>query len=363
MASQSRHLNLPLPVTVEFSVGLHERLEASGSFVVLADRYAVHNLARQRWLKRWGSHCLLWVWQDRMVSSLGVAENLAQQIWPALGSDRNNKLWAIGGGTTLDLGKMLRWRMPDVSMAGQAWRNNRIPSGSVRHRLWCSPATAGSGSEVTPWATVWDSQSSSAFRWLWHPMAGYPERAIVDPCLTLSCPPSVTRDCGLDALSRALESIWSQQTSLTSRALACEAARLILGHLPALMRVPSDLYLRERLAYGSLLAGLAMAQTRTALAHALSYDLTSRESTPHGLACATWLPMVMSLALERSARVRQDLQTVFGQPAAEAPNTVQVWLSGLGVSCRDLRQTHAGNLTLAKAMSSDPGRNFIAPDR
>ena len=359
MAASALHLTHPLPVQIDFGAGLHEQVEPPQEFVVLADPSAVTQDMRLRWLQRWGERCLGWVWQDQRMSSLDAAQSLASQIWPSLAGRSQRVLWVIGGGTTLDLGKMLRWVMPQTSEAVQAWRDNCIVQGATRHPLWCSPTTSGTGSEVTPWATVWDLQASPACKRSWYPPDGHPDRALVDSQLSLSCPLAVTRDCALDALSHALESIWNRSASPTSRPLAQEAARLVLTHLPALLQRPDDAALRERLSYASLLAGLAMAQTQTALAHALSYDLTLRDNVPHGMACAVWLPMVMDLAMMRDAGVSQELQTLFALPSRQAVESLQSWLEAIGVRCRDLRASPAGSLLLSEALRSQRGRNFV----
>jgi len=127
-----------------------------------------------------------------------------------------------------------------------------------------------------------------------------------------------------------------------------------------LLRQPQSVGLRTCMAKASLMAGLAMSQTQTALAHALSYELTLREQLPHGQACAVWLPMVMELAAQRSPQVRHDLETVFRQPITQCVITLQDWLQALGVQCRDLRSSADGRLVLQDALGSDRGRNFIA---
>ncbi len=362
MAAQSLHLNHRLPAGVEFAPGLHERTEPPGRFIVLADPAAITGPTQARWQARWGEQCLGWVAQTHRVSSLDAAHALAEMIWPVLDHSNHTAVWAIGGGTTLDLGKLLRWRMPQLAQGRTAWRNNEVPAGTVRHSLWCSPTTSGTGSEVTPWATVWDLNGRPARKRSWYPPSGYPDRALVDPDLTLACPDEVLRDCALDALSHALESLWNKQACERSRPLAIDAARMILQALPRLLQEPGQALWREQLSAASLLAGMAMAQTQTALAHALSYELTLSENIPHGQACAIWLPMTMELACLRSEQVRRDLQAVFDEPADRALASLRGWLTGLGVRPRDLRDSPAGKFLLSDALNSDRGRNFVAQE-
>jgi alcohol dehydrogenase class IV len=151
-------------------------------------------------------------------------------------------------------------------------RDDAPLSGANAKALIAVPTTAGTGSEVTPWATIWDAADGRKYSlhrpWTW------PQAAIIDPGLMLSLPPGATLASGLDALSHALEAIWNVNRNPVSASLAAAAARDIVMTLPALMRHPDDLPLRERMAVAALQAGLAFSNTKTALAHSLSYDIT-----------------------------------------------------------------------------------------
>ena len=116
---------------------------------------------------------------------------------------------------------------------------------------------------------------------------------------------------------------------------------------------------RQQLSKASLLAGLAMSQTQTALAHALSYDLTLQQKLPHGHACAVWLNMAMDIAAACSPQVNRDLEQIFACPLGEALVQLATWLQRLGVEPRDMRHTPAGQQQLQQALGSARGRNFI----
>ena len=107
----------------------------------------------------------------------------------------------------------------------------------------------------------------------------YPETAVLDPALTVGAPRELTLATGLDALSHALESIWNVNGNPVSASYAVEAAREIIDTLPRLMQRLDDVDLRARQAHASLLAGLAFSNTKTALAHNISYDITLRSGT------------------------------------------------------------------------------------
>lgn len=348
-----------MELTIEFEAGLIGQSMPEQPFVVLADPAAVPEALQWQWRRQWGAACRGWVAQAHGQSTVPAALALAGQLWPLLAQQAGTTLWAIGGGTTLDLAKLLRWRLASPDQAAAAWTANHLPDHALRHTLWCSPSTAGTGSEVTPWATVWELGCMPPRKRSWHPPHGLPDQARVDPLLTLSCPPEVTRDCALDALAHALDSLCNRRADATSRGQARQAARRILIELPAVLAAPQDVGARIRLAHASLLGGLAMGRTQTALAHALSYELTLNEGLSHGHACAVWLPMVVDLAAQNSPRVQADLQTVFDKPAGQAAALLSDWLQRLGIRPRDLRDSPEGLARLAQALTSERGANFV----
>ena len=135
------------------------------------------------------------------------------------------------------------------------------------------PTTAGTGSEVTSWATVWDAAQRQKYS-LAHPRL-YPETAVLDPALTVAAPRALTLATGLDALSHALESIWNVNANPVSANYAVEAAREIIDTLPRLLAEPR----RSRAAHppGAREPARRVSRsrnTKTALAHNISYDIT-----------------------------------------------------------------------------------------
>lgn len=360
MAAQSLHLGWYNPVRVHWGVDCFQNLQADGPVVVLADRAALSYENETLLVERLGAHCKGWSWFMGGLASVVQAQALCEALWPAMAEFPNATVIAIGGGSTLDLAKVLRFRMPNVGEAAQCWRVNRVPADAVRHPLVLATTTAGTGSEVTRWATVWDTEVPEPIKLSWAPANGFAEHAYVDPALTLSCPVRQTRDCALDTLAHALESLWNRHATPLSEALAVEAAQLVLHTLPGLLAQPRDLWARTALARASLLAGMAMSQTQTALAHALSYELTLQEGMPHGEACAVWLPMVWELALGHTPACDAALGRVWGGSAVDGVAQLQQWLQSLEVQVRDLRTSAQGQAVLETEMRSARGRNFIA---
>jgi len=268
---------------------------------------------------------------------------------------------ALGGGSVIDSAKAALVGTPSgqfheirqLLREGQRFEPPRCKS------LIAVPTTAGTGSEVTPWATVWDREQQRKHSL--HLPQTWPEAAVVDPVLMRSLPESVTIQSGLDALSHALEAIWNRNANPVSDALAVAAARSILATLPDLRRAPGDMVLREAMALAALQAGLAFSNTRTALAHSLSYPMTLRFGLPHGIACSFTLPLVAGMAIGRDAERDAVLEQALG-PLAEAPARLEAFLQKLGVKTRfaDYGVDEAGAAAmLDEAQQGDRGRNFI----
>lgn len=271
----------------------------------------------------------------------------------------------LGGGSAIDCAKAMLVRTLDARFGTllQAMEGDTRGLASAGHRrLLAIPTTAGTGSEVTPWATVWDQQACRKLSL--HLDCTWPEAAIVDASLMASLPPAATLASGLDALSHALEALWNVHRNPVSASLAVRAARAIVATLPALMREPARRDLREALATAALQAGLAFSNTRTALAHALSYDITLAHGTAHGIACSFSLPRVMALALGRDAAVDAQLLSVFGADNAEAAvAALDGFLRGLGVSTSPVDYGIAEaewSARVSRALQGPRGRNFIA---
>lgn len=191
---------------------------------------------------------------------------------------------AIGGGSAIDSAKALAAGISSELMSplDQVFRGGKNHSWNSRIPLIAIPTTAGTGSEVTPYATVWDEFTGKKFS-----ISGdaiFPTIALLDGELTLDLPPKETLYTSLDAVSHALESLWNKNRNPLSEAYANQALSLISANLCTVLNKSHDLLSRTRLLEASLLAGLAISQTKTAIAHSISYPLTIHYGVPHGLA-------------------------------------------------------------------------------
>ena len=269
---------------------------------------------------------------------------------------------AVGGGSVIDTAKALMVGTPDGSFAalidllaaGKAFVPQRLKP------LIAVPTTAGTGSEVTPWATIWDRAAGRKHSL--HLPQTWPETAIVDPELTVSLPAAPTLAAGLDALSHALESIWNVNANPVSDNHAVAAARNVLRTLPSLMSNLASSPLRARMSLAATQAGLAFSNTKTALAHSISYDMTLRHGLAHGIACSFTLPMVLGRALGADPARDEVLARIFDGALADAPATLSRFLETLGVSTRFSSygvSSDEESRLVASALDGVRGRNFI----
>ena len=280
--------------------------------------------------------------------------------------NRDCVIVAVGGGSVIDTAKVLQVGVDggDFDAYFAALRAGRQPQVAHALPLIAVPTTAGTGSEVTPWATLWDRSSEVPKKYSLHVAQTWPEAALVDPALARSAPASVTRNSALDALSHALESIWNVNHNPVSDALAVAAAQGVIATLPALLDTPDAEELRIAMSRSSLLAGLAFSNTRTALAHSVSYEMTLRYGLPHGLACSFTLPLVWQLAQGTDAARDAVLASVIGGRAEDGPAVLAAFLRGVGVGTRFADYDVPGataRAMVADALDGARGRNFINP--
>jgi alcohol dehydrogenase len=195
----------------------------------------------------------------------------------------------IGGGSVLDVAKLVAAQvdntqaLPDI--VGIGLLRGR------RKKLVCLPATAGTGSEVSPNAILVD-EADNQKKGIISPFL-VPDLVIVDPLLTRSVPPPITAATGLDALTHCLEAYTNKFAQPFVDMYAYEGMRLIAAHIVQAVKNGQDTAARTQVAMGSLLGGFCLGPVNTAGVHALSYPLGSTFHLAHGLSNALLLPYVM----------------------------------------------------------------------
>ena len=208
---------------------------------------------------------------------------------------------AIGGGSVIDTGKAVAMLLGnggdpldylEVVGSGQAITRPAVPCVAV-------PTTAGTGAEVTANAVL-AVPSRRVKASLRSPLM-IPRVALVDPLLTVSCPPPVTAASGLDALTQCLEPFVSVQATPLTDGLAREGLRRAGTGLRAAYANGEDLAARADMAMCSLLGGISLANAKLGAVHGLAGVIGGTADVPHGLACAALLAPVIE-ANVRAAR-------------------------------------------------------------
>lgn len=270
---------------------------------------------------------------DRMMVELGYAARLAEQLEqagiasrcfadtepePTAASIRAgvqmvregdfDSIVALGGGSPIDSakaigilgkfgGEMRDYCFPrDVSDAG-------LP-------LIAIPTTAGTGSEVTRFTIITDETSDE--KMLCAGLGFMPVAALIDYELTLSLPPRVTADTGIDALTHAIEAYVSRKASLYSDAQALDAMRLLAPNLRSAFHEPRNLAAREAMMLGATLAGIAFSNASVALVHGMSRPIGAFFHVPHGLSNAMLLPAVTAFSIPAAPERYADCARAMG---------------------------------------------------
>ena len=186
---------------------------------------------------------------------------------------------AIGGGSVIDMAKLLRFRHSYTAL-----KNNDFEKIKDLIPLIAIPTTAGTGAETTHFAVLYDNKVKYSIA---HPDI-LPDIAIVDPSFTYTNSPYLTACSGFDALAQGIEAFWNINASTESDKYAIKAIKLLYPNLP--FAVKNDLNARNHVSEGAYWAGKAINITKTTAPHACSYPFTSYYNFPHGHAVALTFP-------------------------------------------------------------------------
>lgn len=207
---------------------------------------------------------------------------------------------AIGGGSAMDAAKIM-WVMyehPEVDFMDMAMRfmdiRKRIytfPKMGEKAYFVAVPTSAGTGSEVTPFAVITDDESGNKY-----PLADYellPKMAIVDCDMMMDAPKSLTAASGYDAVVHAIEAYVSMMATDYTDGLAIEALKNIFKYLPRAYRDGGDVEAREKMANAATMAGMAFANAFLGICHSMAHKLGAFHHIPHGIANALLLDEVI----------------------------------------------------------------------
>ncbi len=242
----------------------------------------------------------------------------------------------LGGGSAIDTAKAVAGA---ATLPGTIWDYHAgRPIEQAGLPFLAVPTTAGTGAEVTKNAVLCDPRDGAKYsirddRW-------FARVAIVDPELMASMPPAVTASTGSDALCQAIESFTSIGANPVTDALAREAIVRIGRSLERAYAQGDDLAAREDMAYGSLLAGMAMASARLGGVHGMAHPLGSHFSIPHGVICGLLLPYTMAYNLPSTVAKYAEVGRLMGArgtfasaeaEARAAVEAVRALLSRIGI--------------------------------
>lgn len=225
----------------------------------------------------------------------------------------------IGGGSPMDTAKVVAMLACNPGRCEDYFGRDVFTQGNLP--IVAVPTTAGTGSEVTPYAVI--THRGKGHKWTVAGQTLYPRLALLDPTLSVSMPAAVTAHTGFDALSQAMEGMVSRIATPWGDALAVETCRVVRAWLPRAVAVPGDVEARGWMLYAAMLSGCIIAQSGTTLVHGMGYYFTIHFHLAHGLANAVLLaPAFKHNAVHQPVKVAA-LATALGCPAEPTVSDAQ----------------------------------------
>ncbi len=224
--------------------------------------------------------------------------------------DKPELIIAVGGGSVLDIAKSLAAILEDEFTSVEDLREaiSKKTTGKPACPWIGIPTTAGTGSEVTCWATVWDGERG--LKLSLEDKRNYAYAAYIDPEFTMSMPMKLVVSSALDAMAHATESYWAKANNMVSDIYALKAISMIMENLEKLMDKPKREYYLA-MAEASMLAGRAFSNTKTTACHSISYPLTLGYGIPHGVAVSMLLPSLLRIN-KKEIKGKEALLNAYG---------------------------------------------------
>ncbi len=338
-------------------------LEHAKRVVMLIDRNVFDSIAGQV-MRTTRAANVVQVPVDAREPDTDMIDEFAQNVGPPM----PDLIVGIGGGSIIDLAKAVSVVAFNAGHAAEYQGRNLVPNPGCNSVM--VPTTAGTGSEVTPGAVVTNPATkrkgaiSSPFV-----SANY---AILAPDLVASVPGNVAAMTGMDALAHSIESYTACCATLLSKMYSREAFRLIVKCLPAILNGDrnKELLLTQQIA--ATMAGIAICNSDTGAAHAMSYPLGIYFKVPHGLAVSLLIPRVMEVNIQKGCELYAELAAFIPGVTAdmsdmEKSERLQRFVDGLvssaqmsgalegyGVSATDVAELSERSLDLKTALLNNP---------
>ncbi len=238
---------------------------------------------------------------------------------------RPDSVLGLGGGSNMDLAKIVATVLAHGGTPNMYFGDGRVPGPILP--LICIPTTSGTGSEVSAAAVLTDSENQMKVSTLSNFLR--PSVAIVDPLLSVTCPPKVTADSGIDALTHAIEAYTAvdnarfplgpgertvyQGKNPFADLFAEQAIRLCAQYLRRAVKNGQDLQAREGMSLAATLGGLAFSNAGVAIVHALEYPIGGATHCSHGAGNGLLLPYVMRYNLPTRVRELARIAELLGE--------------------------------------------------
>jgi len=257
----------------------------------------------------------------------------------------------LGGGSILDVAKMASALLTNPGKTKDYFGKEKVPKRGKPTLI--VPTTSGTGAEVTKHAIFLDRESNVKKAVASSNLL--PDVAIVDPMLTVSCPPPVTASAGIDAFLHAAEPFLSKNANPITDAMALEAISITSRWLGPAFADGQDLDARYYMSLGSVMSGIVLNNSGTSLVHAMAYPVGGEYHTPHGVtlsalvvACFDYIRVSKQEKMVRLGRAMGE--PVEGLPPREASARALdairhlIQSVGLPASLKDLKITDRGKI-------------------
>ena len=245
-------------------------------------------------------------------ASVEAVENISRQ---AIESGAEG-LIAIGGGSVIDAAKAANFVFSEGGDLIEDYSGASTLARPLKPFI-AIPTTAGTGSECTLVAVVYDVENKTKL--CFSDKFLLPDLAVLDPVMTQSLPPGLTASTGMDALAHAVESYVGVDTSPHSEALAVAAIELIFNHLVRVTENGDDLAARGAMLIAANMAGISFSHSMVGCVHSMSHAVGGIARVPHGVANAILLPHGMEYNFEVCKEKFARLAPVMGEDVSGLP--------------------------------------------